>query len=371
MQTGIVPETTRTAATRVKESFKQTDLWRTGAIFVNRRIANPRENVWGLDRAVIEQRYRYALLTGQSEEASLIDEPVVEGAGVQTVTRTIRLYDLGPNVLRAALQRLPFYQFSNLKRYLPHLSSINEFITSPDYLRRVAVDVYGAQGQAEALTQEQKLAIALDTLDKIGAAIEAGSADYIGTRVFEPLSIRYCVQDKTLQITVAPGGEQERGVAMSQTTNPELRLNLADQAWYVYDENYGTSEEKRLVRFIHGKMHELRTRFAEVYLIRNEKLFTLYSFDEGRATEPDFVLLAVERGAGKSVIYQVFIEPKGENLIAQDRWKQTFLQQIAAQHRVETLLESNRYRLLGLPFYNESLTKTQFETAFHQALLEN
>lgn len=370
VQTGIVPATTRTVTLRLKESFKATDFWKNGVIFVNKRIPNPREDVLGFKNITITPRHRYQLQTGFTQETALLDEEAQAGGAQQeTITQAVNLLDWGEHVIRTALQRLTFYEFANLKTYFPHLKSIHEFIISADYLGGVVIDLIGAQGQIAGLTQDQKLRIAVAVLEKISREIQTGTSEYTGTKVFEPIGIQYCVKDKTLQITVNEGGDQERGIAMNQTTNTALQLNLSDKAWYVYDENYGTSEEKYFVRFLHGTMDKLQQRYTEIYLIRNEKLFQIYNFANGAVVEPDFVLFAVEKDTQRPVIYQVFIEPKGQQLIATDQWKQNFLLAIEREHKISTIFEHKDFRIVGLPFYNETATKTVFERELRRALL--
>ncbi len=367
IQTGILPDRRRTVTLRVKSSFKATSFWQNGAIYVNKRIQNPRASITGFRQINITPRHRYQLQTGQTQETAILDDASAN-AGLQTMTQSVPLSDLGFHVIRTALQRLAFYRFDYLQRYFPALHSIREFITADNYLGGVTVDLVGATGQLAHLSPAQKLRIALAILQKISKEIRTGAPDYVGTKLFEPISIQHCVKDKTLQITVNEGGDQERGVAMSQTTNAALNLDLSGEAWYVYDENYGTSEEKYFVRFLHGMMAELQKKYAEIYLIRNEKLFTLYAFADGRAVEPDFVLFAVEKGTQKPVIYQLFVEPKGQHLIATDRWKEDFLRQIEQEYNITTLYANKDYRLVGLPFYNEAVSKTPFEQAFRQTL---
>jgi type III restriction enzyme len=370
VQTGIVPATTRTVTLRVKDSFKATEFWKNGVIFVNKRITNPREDVLGFGNIAITRRHRYQLPTGFAQETALLDEEAqAGGAQRETVTQAVKLLDLGEDVIRTALQRLTFYEFANLKTYFPHLKSIHEFITSKDYLASVVVDLIGAKEQIAGLTQDQKLRIAISVLEKISKEIQTGTSEYIGTKVFEPIGIQYCVKDKTLQITVDERGDQERGIAMSQTTNTALQLNLSDKAWYVYDENYGTSEEKYFVRFLHGMMDKLQQRYTEIYLIRNEKLFQIHNFANGAVVEPDFVLFAVEQDTQRAVIYQLFVEPKGQHLMAAEKWKQDFLLEIANEHRIETVFENKAFRIVGLPFYNETVTKIVFEREFQRVLL--
>lgn len=367
VQTGIAAPKSKIVTVRVKDVFKKTDFWKNGVIFVNKRIRNERENIFGLGDITFTQRHRYNLQTGYAHEALLLNEEKIKQD--ETITQAIRLNDFGENVLRTALQRLEFYQFSNLKQYFPHLKSAHEFIVSEKYLGNVVVDVVGIEEQIKSLSQDRKLRITVSVLEKIGNEIQTGTSDYIGTKVFEPIAIQYCVKDKTLQIAVSENGDQERGIGMRETTNNLLYLDLLDKAWYIYDENYGTDQEKYFVRFIHGVMNKLQEKYSEIYLLRNEKLFKIHRFSDGAILEPDFALFLVEKKTKKALIYQLFVEPKGQQLMGTDSWKQAFLMEIEKEYKLEIIFENKEYRLVGLPFYNETTTKQEFQNKFEDILL--
>jgi len=66
----------------------------------------------------------------------------------------------------------------------------------------------------------------------------------------------------------------------------------------------------------------------------------------------------------------VFVEPKGENLIANDQWKEEFLLSLSTRPDVEVLAENEDVRLIGLKFYsNDGELKQQFREDFSQKLL--
>jgi len=105
-----------------------------------------------------------------------------------------------------------------------------------------------------------------------------------------------------------------------------------------------------------------------VYLLRNERIFKIYRFSDGRAFEPDFVLFLTEKDTKKAMSLQLFIEPKGQHLLKQDQWKEGFLREIETEFKLEFLYENDNYRLVGLPFYNETLRKQEFTDEFKKAL---
>jgi len=103
-------------------------------------------------------------------------------------------------------------------------------------------------------------------------------------------------------------------------------------------------------------------------LLRNESLFKIYRFIDGRAIEPDFVLFLKAKGSKNILSYQLFIEPKGSHLLNTDKWKEDFLKEIESEFKIETLLEKGKFKLVGLPFYNEQQTKQEFNKTFREKL---
>jgi type III restriction enzyme len=161
--------------------------------------------------------------------------------------------------------------------------------------------------------------------------------------------------------------EADVGTGMHETTNPELQADLTKEDWYVYDKNYGTTEEKSLVKYIQGYIPDLQKHYKEIYLLRNQKLFEIYDFDEGRRFEPDFVLFLTEKKTGKQLHYQLFIEPKGDVYIANDQWKEDFLIQIQEKGKFNFNLPKCDFQVIGLPFYNIG-NKGIFEKTFTRVL---
>ena len=62
----------------------------------------------------------------------------------------------------------------------------------------------------------------------------------------------------------------------------------------------------------------------------------------------------------KEVVYQLFIEPKGDHLLLQDEWKEQFLAEIQTESIIE-LYQNLQYRLIGMPFYNKNNREEIFD----------
>ncbi len=94
--------------------------------------------------------------------------------------QTVQISDVGENIVLAAIARNPFFRFSSLKRYFPHISSIHEFITSKSYLGGPEISFRGNK-QLEA---EDKLNAYITLLSKIEKEIRSKHTDHEGTRHF-------------------------------------------------------------------------------------------------------------------------------------------------------------------------------------------
>ena len=227
----------------------------------------------------------------------------------------------------------------------------------------------GSEDVINDLSQEDKLYLATQVLEKLSGQLNAENVVYKGTKEFTPYMVKETFTDKTLNIVNDGLSDKELGVAQSETTNQTINMGLSGKDWFVFNENYGTSEEKYLVKFIAKSIDKLNERFSEVYLLRNERHFQLFNFDDGRALEPDFVLFLIKKEKTSSTQYQAFIEPKGGHLIKKDEWKNNFLTQLDKQHKIEQLWKDKRYIIWGMPFFNESETKPEFEKVFEGLLV--
>lgn len=363
IQTGILPEQHKEIKLVVKDAFKNSPVWKKGMLFVNKRIHNERADILSIQDAQVKTRHKHVLRTGYMQESVLFGETNHSNGTQETVSRLFKLSDFGGNVVRCAMNRIPFYSFQHLQSVFPHAKSLTEFTTITQYLGSVEVEVQGTSVQITEMDQEQKLSICTDVLQKIAKEADSGVSEYEGTILFEPIPIKDTVIDKTIRIAIDETSEREIGIAMSETTNTDLRLNLKEKGWYVYQDNFGTSEEKYLVKFLNSAMESLEKKYENIHLIRNEKLFQLFRFEDGKPLEPDFVLLLTEKKSKKEVLYQLFIEPKGGHLIATDQWKEDFLREIERQYQIDVVFENKEFKLYGMPFYNEE-RKSEFEEVF-------
>ncbi|WP_411062365.1 DEAD/DEAH box helicase family protein [Vibrio parahaemolyticus] len=364
---GIKPKTRRSLPLRVKNNFKQTNLYKSGMIYVNKRVPIDRSEVKGLDPSLIDTNYSYAIKTEHSNELTIFEDATVKHLKVKR--ERIKLIDMGKHIVRKAMASIPVYKFSQLKELFPNLTTIEEFIVSEDYLGRIDVEISGREDVLKSIPQVEKLKLCKKVLNKIAEKINVKRVDYEGTEQFFPRAINHLYEnDKILHISNDGNTEQEFGIGQNETTNPDLSLDLATCDWFVFNENYGTSEEKYFVRYLDTMIEQLKGIYDDVYLLRNEKHFKLFTYNGGKTFEPDFVLLLTKKEKGLEITYQVFVEPKGSHLIKDDLWKQEFLLQLKENNVVEQVLNTPDYIIWGLPFYNHQSSKEDFAPEFEELL---
>lgn len=343
----------------LKTEFKNTKFYKTGFIFLNEQKKYNREDIFSLKSSLIEQTHKVSLKTGYTKSSVAFGKTTT--AAVDKKEKEYKLADFGEHIVRKAINKLDFYKFSNLRVHLPNLKSISEFISSENYLGKVKLDVSGLPEQIENLTPREKLEAAIKVLEDIATVIASDKIDFKGSKEFKPFMIKDKITDKVLNFALSDSTDKEFGKSMINPTETNYHLDLSNRDWYVFEDCFGTSEEKLLIKFIDKAYEKLKPKFEEIYLVRNERHFKLYNFDDGRPTEPDFVLFMVNHQPEESMHYQIFIEPKGEHLLKKDEWKEKFLMQLREEHFLEQLWKGKNYIIWGMPFYNEAIKKSEFE----------
>ena len=371
VQTGIVPNTARQLDLFIKDDFKKTRLYQKGLVFVNeRKTLVEMEDDGTLGEKLLIKQFNTTVQTGQMR-SGLIFNNGNSTTALSSKTIGIKLKDLGFHILRTAINSFSTYSFDSLKKLYPKLRSIREFIESDNYLANLSVNVAGGKSSISDYSQEDKLQIAKSILKELEPALLKRGRSFRGTKEFKSRQFNKTFRDKiVLNIEVPSNGTQEFGESMKTPKNPAYALDLSTVDWYAYNDNFGTSEEKALVKYIEGKMPQFEEKYDEIYLVRNEKDVKIYDFDEGRAFEPDFLLfLRIKGSSDKFDNLQLFIEPKGGNLLAADKWKNDFLNKIKSTADISLCTAADNFTVWGIPFFNES-SNAEFKKAIDDEVLK-
>ena len=82
------------------------------------------------------------------------------------------------------------------------------------------------------------------------------------------------------------------------------------QNWFAFQQITSTSEEVGFIACMDSMIDSLREKYDDMYLLRSERHFAIYNFEDGERFEPDFVLFLQEKNSDEKITYQIFIEPK-------------------------------------------------------------
>ena len=359
---GIIDDSVETRELKLKDTFKDTALYKYGVIWLNKREERGYENVKSFadlaDLTVRRRNHVHTIRAGSGGETAVMENQ--EAGGIQyTDSRDLRVVDIEQNIVQSAIARKPFFQFASLKQYFPQLTSMHEFATSRNYLGGLEITF---RGNFRYLKENplEKLTACCGLLDKVETELCKQITDYEGTKRFHEQPINAIFTDKKLKFS-----------ADNPRINAESRrfdeIFVKDKCWITFSGLYGTSEERRLVELLNRWLKNAKETYEDIYLLRNERHFAIYNFSDGRAFEPDFVLFLRETN-GKSITYQLFIEPKGQHLIEQDRWKENFLKEICAECDSRILTENNQYRVIGVGYFYNSERENNFKAKFNKTL---
>lgn len=372
IQTGIMAEHYEQIELFLKDDFKQSRLYKKGLVFMNeqKKLAEL-EDDGTIGAAILKKVFLVKMPTGKMVSGLIFGDKAPDEVLTSQTVPQFDLIQVGKHVVRSAMNQFSTFGFGSLHELYPSLKSCAEFVASENYLAKLQVKVTGKFASLAEYSQADLLYIAREVLRQLEPLLRTRGKSYRGTKTFKPQLLSKLFRSRILlKVNIPEGGQQEFGRSQKNPVNTDYTLDLSTKDWYAYNDNFGTSEEKALVKYIDGIIPRLREKYNEVYLVRNEKAVRIFSFDEGRAFEPDYVLfLRIKGNEDKYDNLQIFIEPKGNQLLKTDQWKEDFLQQIQKQAEVRWLTATDKFVVWGLPFYNEE-REVRFNENFEKDIFE-
>lgn len=348
----------------LKDTFKADSLYREGLVFTNDRVEKSRNDVDGLLPSVREHIYAVKLSTGSSGEDTIfgagnaLTEKAVATYTYRTDIQTIA--DMNYAIVHKALCKYSVFKFNTLKSYFPNLKSTREFITSPNYLGAIKIEI---TSKYETPTPSILFSACVNVLGKVAESVSDIEITYVGTTEFKPTRISEMFKDKKCNYTIVHDGGS--GYSQNDASVPNGRkIDLSKEDWFAFEDNFGTSEEKAFVAYFKSFIPRLKEKYDKVFLVRNERQLHIYSFDGGERFEPDYLLFLHKQNKQNDAGYeqlQVFIEPKGTHLIADDKWKEDFLLEIEDKAvAAKIFVDDNKYKIWGFHFFNTDVRMNEF-----------
>ncbi|BFT95176.1 DEAD/DEAH box helicase family protein [Minisyncoccus archaeophilus] len=332
---------------KLKKDFTETDFYREIKIWKNERISNPnrrRKNIDELKSILSGFKFNLTSLNLKEQELDFSEEEDrkrLEIGNGDLKTIPFKIKDIDKHIFykvinSKAKEYNSLFKFENLKKELS-IDSIEDF--RENFIADCCINVVVSNiRNCEDISNKEKYNILSSFFDyfliefKKTINPDKGTefCDYKFEEIFSEPKYRSIKKDEESQL---------------------IEEELIKEDWYVLDSFYGTSEEKGLIQFIKETIGNLKQKYEEVYFLRNEEQYKIYDFNTGRGFQPDFLLFFKE---AEKVYYQVFIEPKGDNLLEKDQWKEDFLKQVTDKYKGQVLKYENRnYILIGLPLFNK------------------
>lgn len=366
--TGLQAENPIVREYRLKDDFKTSDFYQKSYVYSNERIPRGRADIKTIDPSLKTKIYRYTQKSVSGNVFNLFDEIKTENSDEikevnhsKTVLKSFSFKEVDYNILSGAAACYPELRFDSIKYKYPNVSSLKEFLTSEDYLGNSILEITQT---GASLTGKDIFEACKKAMNKIATYIANIKQEFIGSKVFKPHMLKSVLHDKKVYLT-AIKGNGGHGESQNNCVNEDYTLYLPNESWYVFTDNYGTSEEKLFVKYFKTTIEpKLRSKNLEYYLIRNERIpeLAIYSFDAGERFEPDFLLFIQKKEHAEVESIQAYIEPKGTQLLLQDQWKEKFLSQIKDEHVISNLIRGD-YTILGLPFFNWEKRMAEFSKA--------
>lgn len=373
--TGLQPKNPITREYRLKEEFKTSDFYQKSYVYSNERLPRGRQEITTVEDSLKTKIYRY---TQKSVSGSIVnlfdtDEQEKETENKQATSNKAKITalffkDVDYNILSGAADCYTELRFDVIKDKYPNVSSLKEFLTSEDYLGNSMLEITQT---GDILTGKDIFAASKKAMGQIASYIANIKQEFVGSTVFKPRMLKSILHDKKISLTTIQenGGH---GDSQNDCTNDAYQFNVAGQTWYVFTDNYGTSEEKLFVKYFNEQIEpKLKAKNLEYYLVRNERIpeLAIYSFDAGERFEPDFMLFIKKKDAAEVKTFQTYIEPKGSQLLLQDKWKEDFLGEIQKKFEISDLLGKG-CALLGLPFFNQENRLSEFSKAIDELVAQ-
>lgn len=355
----------------LKDGFKKSRTYQEGFVYLNDRVEVSRNSVTSLPMAIRTKGVSYKCIN-KSQTFILLTEEKAKINTENTDSIVIKFHEIQYSILYKAFRCYSkVLNFMALIKQFPHLKTIKQFLTDSDYLGDFPItfikDVNYSISNNDLLEGVKK---ALEFISEYVSKIET---TYQGTTNFKPYLIRKSFTNRTRNY-LKDTGDLSWGNGVSQASglvDENYRIDLSSKEWYAYNDNFGTSEEKKFVKYFETIVNDLKKDYDEVYLIRNEIQISIYDFNDGSKFEPDYLLVLQKSTIDKPKTVNMFIEPKGEHLLEKDSWKNKLMLELHERAiPIKKYVDDDDYLIWGTPLYNENNTKDDFVEFIKNALDE-
>lgn len=321
---------------RLKEDFKKSAVYQTGKLYFN-EVEDIESSSRNWETYSLETRFEIPYQTAGEESLDNLTRETTDISKSEPLVLDERFY-------RKAMQRISFYALDNLQRFFPKLTGIREFIRCEAYLGKLKITVTVPQSlDFSAVPAKEKLHLLETVLLRISENVRRNDQKGKGTYRFISQPLKEVIKDYSLHID--PSVIINQKITAAQTIGKK---------WYVYDNAILNQLEHRLVKKLEVFMPKLRARYDDIYVLRNDEQstrFKLTEFGGVRGFMPDFIMILTQHA--DNIYWQVFLEPKGDDRLLDDAWKERMLKTLNDRERI-VIDENDDVRLVGIKFFANS-----------------
>ncbi|HBH8239667.1 TPA: restriction endonuclease, partial [Escherichia coli] len=321
---------------RLKEDFKKSAVYQAGKLYFN-EVEEIERSSRNWETYSLETRFEIQYQIACEES---LDNLTGTKGGIIKPEPLV----LDERFYRKAMQRISFYALDNLKRFFPKLTGIREFIRSDAYLGKLKITVSVPQSlDFTTVPAKDKLHLLENVLLRISENVRRNDQKVKGTYRFISQPVKEVIKDYSLHI--------DPSVAINQKITAAPTIG---KKWYVYDNAILNQLEHRLIKMLEAFMPKLKARYDDIYVLRNDEQstrFKLTEFGGVRGFMPDFIMILTRHS--DNTYWQVFLEPKGDDRLLDDAWKERMLETLNDRERI-VIDENEHVRLVGIKFFANS-----------------
>ena len=340
---------------KIKPSFRKHPIFKNGKIYINKLVETTPDDFDTLEKYNAYDSYDISF------------QPAIEQQFGRNVKSKVNFdthllsWKIDSIYKQKAIQRNTFFRFENFKNYVPALSSMKDFLNSPDFLGEAKLNISAPVSMSlEDLSPKEKLKMVDQFFEYLEKKIRLNYSKERGTPVFEGVAFSELINNYYVEMNKVNAN-------VSDMTEVKQPRSMRHFDWFIYDKAIVNNLEDSFIDFINDYIEELKKKYDDVYLIRNERKIKIVEINGVRGFMPDFLLYLQD----ENYTYQVFLEPKGDHLRLTDKWKEDFLTSLLEREDIEVLSENNDVRLLGLKFYSDtSKYKNEFREDFEKYIVE-
>jgi type III restriction enzyme len=324
----------------LKEDFKKTDFYKNVKILQNEKIDNPDKKKNTIESIKKEEYFAYNLAQSNLKQTSIHDKNDNAIPSSNETNNKIQLKKLiDRHILRKAIFKTGNLGFNNLLNEF-EIKSIEDLLEDKflgDFQINLKLDK-----KIDEISGKEKLDIATGFVDWFDKKTKEYSHPYRGTKEFKAFSFKEIFSEPKKKMVA-------KNSAKTRNDN-----------WYIMNQSVLNEDEEACLNDITTNLINTIKDKKEIYLLRNEEVYKMYNFDDGQGFQPDFMIFIKGK---ESVYYQILVEVKGGQFKDADGGfdkskegrKQDFLLKLEKLNDGRSFsVENKYYKLIGLPFYNES-----------------